>query len=35
MVWNALEAAKQHTKDYFSDDFEDKDGKVYLKWQTI
>lgn len=35
MVWNALQAAKQHTKEYFSEDFEDKDGKVYLKWQTI
>ena len=35
MVWNALEKAKKYTREYFSDDFEEKDNKIYLRWEEI
>lgn len=35
MVWNAIEKAKQYTREYFSDDFEAKDDKIYLRWVEI
>lgn len=35
MVWNALEKSKQFTRDYFSDDFEEKENKIYLRWEEI
>lgn len=35
MVWNSLEKAKKYTREYFSDDFEEKDDKIYLRWEEI
>lgn len=35
MVWNSLEKAKKYTREYFSDDFEEKDNKIYLRWEEI
>lgn len=35
MVWNALEKAKKYTREYFSDDFEEKGNKIYLRWEEI
>lgn len=35
MVWNALQESKKFTKEYFSDDFEEKDNKIYLRWEEI
>lgn len=35
MVWKAVEKAKQYTREYFSDDFEEKDNKIYLRWEEI
>lgn len=35
MVWNAIEKSKKYTREYFSDDFEEKDNKIYLRWEEI
>ena len=35
MVWKALEKAKKYTREYFSDDFEEINNKIYLRWQEI
>lgn len=35
MVWNAIEKSKKYTREYFSDDFEEKDNKIYLRWKEI
>lgn len=35
MVWNAVEKSKKYTREYFSDDFEEKDNKIYLRWEEI
>lgn len=35
MVWNALQKSKEFTRQYFSDDFEEKNNKIYLRWEEI